>query len=209
MTWDDVTFAGGIFAVGQGGKAEKVELIGPHLRVSGTLYLGRFARLSDMINTTSGFVRLHDARLLRRNGDPTSLVAPMLMVNQDEITFLGQAEHILTEEPSEEDEADEEAAILRGDRPSLEKAPRRFVIFTPGHAISGLIHVHEDMTIENFVDASDPRWVSMTAVSARSLADRRVISHFEFLLINRTQMTAIAETERRTVAADVGEEGRG
>ena len=190
-----------MFAVGAGGKEELVELIGPHLRVSGTLKLGRFARLSDMLNTTRGFIRLHDARLLRRNGDPTSLVVRELMVNQDEITLIGQAEHQLSEAPE-----DDEDAILRGDRPSLEKAPRRFVVFTPGHAITGLIHVHQDMTVENFVDASDPRFVSMTSVSARSLADRRVVSHFEFLLVNRTQMTALAEMERRAlVAEDVSE----
>ena len=35
----------------------------------------------------------------------------------------------------------------------------------------------------------------MTQVSARSLADRRVVSRFDLLLINRTQMTALAEAD--------------
>lgn len=179
------------------GRTEEVELVGPHLRLSGVIDLGRFARLTDKVNHTRGFVRIHDARLLRRNGDPTSLIVPVLMVNQDEITFIGQGEHILAEAPTDTSEE-----LMAGDRPLLEKSARRFVVLTPGHAISGNIHVHQDMTIENFVEATDTRFVVMTAVTARSLADRRVISHFEFLLVNRTQMTAIAETGSRTVVSE-------
>jgi hypothetical protein len=199
--WDTPSFMPDLFAAASGGKAENIELIGPHLRVSGTLHLGRFTRLTDLFNHSRGFVRLYDARLLRRNGDPTSLVVPMLMVNQDEITLIGVAVDQLDAEPSEEDEN-----VLEGDRPLIERSPHRFVVFTPGHAITGLIHVHSEMTIENFVDASDPRFVPMTQVSARSLADRRVISHFRFLLVNRTQMTAIAEMDKgSTVGEDVSE----
>jgi hypothetical protein len=201
--WGSPTLAQGLFAAAQGGREEKIELIGPHLRVSGTISLGRFNRLTDLVNHSRGYVQLKEGRLLRRNGDPTSLVVSNLMVNQDEITFIGQQEHALASAPTEEIDPD---SILTGDRPQIEKAPRRFVIFTPGHAITGSIFVHAEMTLANFVDASDPRFIAMTAVSARSLADRRVISHFEFLLVNRTQMTAIAEFDRRvTVHEDVAE----
>lgn len=182
-----------------GGRIEPIQLVGPHLRVSGTINLGRFTRLTDLVNHSRGFVRVHDACLLRRNGDPTSLVLPELMVNQDEITFIGQAGHVLGNEPARDQSADN---MLIGERPSLEKTPRRFVVFTPGHAIAGLVHVHHEMTLGNFVEASDPRFVPMTMVTARSLADRRVISHFEFLLVNRTQMTAVAETDTETTVSE-------
>jgi hypothetical protein len=64
-------------------RLESIELVGPHLRVTGCISLLRFTRLSDLINHSRGFVRLTDAGLLRRNGDPTGLVVPELMVNQD------------------------------------------------------------------------------------------------------------------------------
>jgi hypothetical protein len=196
--WDTPGLSPDMFNV-VGGRSEPIELVGPHLRVSGTINLGRFSRLSDLVNHSRGFVRLHDARLLRRNGDPTSLVLAELMVNQDEITFIGQTEHVLETELST-DEGPENPLI--GERPNVEKAPRRFVVFTPGHAIAGSIHVHQEMTLGNFVEASDPRFVPMTSVTARSLADLRVISHFDFLLVNRTQMTAIAETDATTTMSD-------
>ncbi len=196
--WDTPGFGADPFGA-SGGRPEPIELVGPHLRVSGVINLGRFSRLNDLVNHSRGFVRLHDARLLRRNGDPTSLVLAELMVNQDEITFIGQASHVLEAEP-ERDELT--GNLLTGDRPEIEKAPRRFVVFTPGHAIAGFVHVHTEMTVANFVEASDPRFVPMTSVTARSLADRRVISHFEFLLVNRTQMIAIAETDTATKVSE-------
>jgi hypothetical protein len=170
-----------------GGPQVEVELVGPHLRVGGRISLGRFGRLTDRVNHSRGFILLEDARLLKRNGDPTSLVVQELWVNQDEVTFIGVAHFGLDERPAGE---------LTGDRPMIAKVPRQYVVFTPGHSISGNIHVHEGMSLSNFVDATDPRFIPMTAVAARSLADRRVVSRFELLLMNRTQMTAIAEADR-------------
>lgn len=203
--WDSTFHATDPFSA-IGGRAEQIELVGPHLRVSGAINLGRFTRLSDLVNHSRGYVQLHDARLLRRNGDPTSLVVPSLMVNQDEITFIGQAGHVLVSEPTADMGLD---SPLLGDRPLIEKAPRRFIVFTPGHAISGFIHVHSEMTVANFVESPDPRFVPMTAVTARSLADRRVISHFQFLLVNRTQMTAVAEMDPGATVSEAVAEVQG
>jgi hypothetical protein len=166
-----------------GGPEVDIELVGPHLRVGGRISLGRFHRLSDRINHGRGFIRLQDARLLKRNGDPTALTTKELYVNQDEVTFVAMP-HV----------SDTGLQLPRDlDRPTIVKTARRHIVFTPGHVISGLIHVYQEMNLAGFVDSSDPRFIPMTHVSARSLADRRVVSHFDLLLVNRTQMTAVAE----------------
>lgn len=171
-------------AATSGGVEVDIELVGPHLRVGGRISLGRFSRLSDRINHGRGFILLHDARLLKRNGDATPLVVEELYVNQDEVTFVALT-HAAPAGPS--------GPVNDPDRPLIQKLPRRHIVFTPGHVISGLIHVHSEMNTASLVDSTDPRFIPMTHVSARSLADRRVISHFDLLLINRTQMTAVAE----------------
>jgi len=177
-------------------RTEEIELVGPHLRLGGRIVVGRFQRLSDLVNHSRGYIMLRDARLLRRNGEPTNLVVDELMVNQDEITFIGQA-------PGAERSAPvEQTRLSEFDRPAIEKDPRRYVIFTPGHSITGTVHVYREMSLQTFVDTTDPRFVTMTAVTARSLADRRVISHFDLLLVNRTQMTAAAEASK---AGSVGD----
>ena len=169
-----------------GGMDVDIELVGPHLRVGGRMSLGRFGRLSDRINHGRGFFLLHDARLLKRNGDPTPLVLKDLYVNQDEVTFVAM--------PHATDERCRDgSALAMAERPQILKAPRRHVVFTPGHVISGLIHVYAEMSLAGLVDSPDPRFIAMTRVSARSLADRRVVSRFDLLLVNRTQVTAVAE----------------
>jgi hypothetical protein len=175
---------------------ETIELVGPHLRVSGKISLLKFARLSDLINHSRGYVRLLDARLLRRNGEPTNLVVAELMVNQDEITFIGQREGDVSNAP---------VALTDGmDRPLMSRTARQLVIFTPGHTLSGTVYLFSETDVATFVDSADPRFVPMVNVTARSLADRRVISHFGLLLVNRTQMTAASLLEKAREAAETG-----
>jgi hypothetical protein len=177
-------------------KSETIELVGPHLRVVGSISLLRFNRLSDLVNHNQGFVKLTDARLLRRNGEATNLVVPKLMVNQDEITFIGQNAGDVSTEPT--------SAIGGMDRPLMERVPRKLVIFTPGHTLTGTIHLFSETDVETFVDSPEPRFVAMKDVTARSLADRRVISHFALVLVNRTQMTAASLLEHAGGADETG-----
>lgn len=184
---------------GAGGpiKHETIELVGPHLRVSGTISLLRFNRLSDLVNHSRGYVKLTDARLLRRNGEPTNLVVPELMVNQDEITFIGQTAEEASGTPS--------GGLAGGmDRPLMERVPRELVIFTPGHTLTGTISLFSETDVETFVDSPDPRFVALVDTTARSLADRRVISHFALVLVNRTQMTAASLREKAGGADETG-----
>jgi hypothetical protein len=182
----------GALAFAAGGRDVEIELVGPHLRVGGRIALGRFSRLTDLVNHTRGYVLIREARLLKRNGDPTPLVVDELHVNQDEITFIA-----LRVIPKEDVSMPSDI-----DRPEIQKQPRDYVVFTPGHVIQGSVHVYHEMTLATFVDAADPRFVPMTKVTARSLADRRVVSHFELLLVNRTQMTAVADSSHATGAAE-------
>ena len=59
MVWDDT------FQADAAGHDEPIELVGTHLRMTGVINVGRFARLTDLINASSGYVRVRDARLLR------------------------------------------------------------------------------------------------------------------------------------------------
>ena len=192
MTWGAGSDAfGGGPAAGHG-RDEPIELVGTHLRLTGVIALGRFGRLSDLINASRGYVRVRDARLLRRSGDPTSLVLPELMVDQDEISFIAQHQ---AERP---DRGAATGFVDLGFADNVEaRTAREFVMFTPGHTVTGIAHVFGRTDLAGFVDAAEPRFVPVTGVTTRSLADRRIISHYNLVLINRTQMIAASEIGRQ------------
>jgi hypothetical protein len=188
MAWDDPFDASASVV----GRDESIELVGTNLRLTGKVSLGRFGRLTDLINASSGYLRVRDARLLRRNGEPTNLVLPELMVDQDEISFIAEHEA----QPPEPGTAGGFIEPIYGTVAQIRK-PREFVLFTPGHTVSGKIHIFGETDLAGFVDATDPRFVPVTEVTARSLSDRRIVSHYDFVLINRTQMIAASEVGRQ------------
>ena len=183
MGWDD-TFSGAQPAV----EDQPIELFSTHLRLTGRIHLGRFGRLTDFINATQGFVRIHDVRVSLPNGKPTDLTMPELMIDQDEIAFIGQLE------PPDlgpgvavgfiEPKSAGTGAVRR---------PREFVMFTPSHTISGKVHIFGQTDVAGFVDATDPHFVPVTDATVRSLTDARIVSRYPFVLINRTQMIAASE----------------
>jgi len=177
-------------------RREMIELVGPHLRVYGCVSLLRFLRLSDLINHNRGFLRLEDAGLLRRNGEATGLTVPELMVNPDEITFIGQ-----TTEDINSTESSPPGGL---DRPQMERTPRELVLFTEGHILTGTVYLFAETDVAIFVDSPDPRFVALVNGTARSLADRRVISRFALMLVNRTQITAASLLETAGPAAESG-----
>ena len=177
------------------GRDEEIELVGPNLRVTGSISLGRFGRLTDLINASSGYLRVREARLLERSGEPTDLALPELMVDQDEISFIAQA-HPAAPEPGAAGGFEEPAFDTGVDA----RQAREFVLFTPAHTVTGKIYIFGQTDLAAFVDATTPRFVPVVDVTARSLADRGVVHHYDFVLINRTQMIAAAE-----VGAELGE----
>jgi hypothetical protein len=196
MVWDDIEVPT------VGGRDEPIELVGTHLRLTGLIGLGRFGRLTDLINASSGYIRIRDARLLRRSGEPTTLVLPEIMVDQDEISFIAQTEsHVVAGAGAQFDSGFGE--------PAIERTAREFVLFTPGHTVTGRVHVFGQTDLAGFVDSTDPRFVPVVDVTTRSLADQRIVSHYQFLLINRTQLIAASEVVRTEDVADDGAVGVG
>jgi hypothetical protein len=159
-----------------------VELVGPHLRMSGTIGLGRFRRLSDLLNNHDGLIGLHDATILRRNGTATRVTAPVIWVSPAEVTLIGEAES------SEPVEAPIEFRIR--------KIARSLVFVTPGHTMTGDVHIVEGGQLSSFIESNDPPFIALTDARTRSLADRRIIARYDFALLNRRHIVATTELAR-------------
>lgn len=156
-----------------------VELVGPHLRISGTIGLGRFRRLSDLLNNQDGLIGLRDATILRRNGTATRVTAPVIWVSPAEVTLIGEAG------PSSSSEAPVEFRIRKTARP--------LVFVTPGHTLTGQVHIVEGGQLSSFIESNDPPFMALTDARTRSLADRRIIARYDFALLNRRHIVATTE----------------
>jgi hypothetical protein len=186
MAWDDAFTGDGPSA----GRNEEIELVGPNLRVTGSISLGRFGRLTDLINASSGYLRIRQACLLERSGEATDLSVAELMVDQDEISFIAQ-----THPPALEDEAAGGFEAPTFDTGVDARQAREFIMFTPAHTVTGKIYIFGQTDLAAFVDSTSPRFVPVVDVTTRSLADRGVVTNYGFVLINRTQMIAAAEVK--------------
>jgi hypothetical protein len=156
-----------------------LELVGQHLRLSGTVNIGFHNRLSDYMNNNDGLVHLRDVTVLRRNGDPTKVTAPSLWVNPDEVTLIGETSDV--EERSS------------GGLEYSQKNAHYLIVVTPGHTLTGAVHLNPEAVLSAFIESRDPTWIPMTDVRTRSLADRRVISRYGFTVINRRHIVAATE----------------
>jgi hypothetical protein len=158
-----------------------IELVGQHLRLSGTVTIGFHHRLSDFVNNNDGLIQLRDVTVLRRNGDPTKVTSPSIWVSPDEVTLIGQA-------------ADVDQVEARG-RDFMAKRTYLLIVVTPGHTLTGEVHLNPEGVLSAFIESPSPVWIPMTDVRTRSLADRRVISRYSFALLNRRHIVAATEMQ--------------
>ena len=158
-----------------------IELVGQHLRLSGTVVIGFHRRLSDFVNNHEGLIQLRDVTVLRRNGDPTKVTSPNIWVSPEEVTLIGQATDV----------DERETAGLE----FMQKRAFHLIVVTPGHTLTGEVHLNREAVLASFIESPSPMWIPMTDVRTRSLADRRVISRYGFALVNRRHIVAATELQ--------------
>jgi hypothetical protein len=174
----------GAVAVGPppaGAEGLPIELVGQHLRLSGTVIIGFHRRLSDFVNNHEGLISLRDVTVLRRNGDPTKVTSPNLWVSPEEVTLIGQATDV--------DERETAGVEF------MQKRAFQLIVVTPGHTLTGEVHLNREAVLASFIESPSPMWIPMTDVRTRSLADRRVISRYGFALVNRRHIVAATELQ--------------
>jgi hypothetical protein len=162
-----------------GGGEQYIELIGTQLWVAGMINLGRFRRVSDFVNIVQGYLVIRDVVVLTRIGEATRLTLPELRVLPDDIAVVGQL-------------ATDRAPHATGTGVFIEKTVQRLVVLTRSHIIDGDVFIHGDGTIMSFVDATDPRFIPMSDVRVRWVADRKLAARYPFALVQRSQILGVA-----------------
>ena len=163
----------------EGGGEQYIELIGSQLWVAGMVDLGRFRRVSDFVNIVQGYLVIRDVVTLTRTGEATRLTMPELRVLPDDIAVVGQV-------------GDDRPAQASATSGFIEKVKQRLVLLTRSHIIDGDVFIQVDGSIMSFVDATDPKFIPMSDVRVRWVADRKLAARYPFALMQRSQILGVA-----------------
>ncbi len=160
------------------GSGRPVEILGPHLRIAGLLELGKFHRVTDIVNSSNGngLLRLSEAKVLLRDGEPSSLDAGDLWVSPSEMSVVAELETSRTVRP-------EDGSVVSKTRAAL-------AIVTPGHTLTGYVYTPPGATMEVFLSSPEPAFLPMTSIRVRSLIDRHIEAEYPFALLNRRHIIA-------------------
>jgi hypothetical protein len=163
-------------ADGKHSAGRRVEIVGPHLRITGRLELGTFRRVTDLVNSNIGLFRLRDARVLLRDGQSANLAVGDLWVSPNEVTVIAEME--TRREPRSKDGA------------YIPKTSTALAIVTPGHTLTGRIYAPPEASLEVFLQSPEPAFLPMTDLRVRSLIDRQVEADYPFALVSRRHLIA-------------------
>lgn len=160
----------------QSGPSLAVELIGPHTRLGGTVKLGSYVRLSDLLNLHDETLALADAVVLNRTGRETADSVPTLNVRLHTLSFVIDHSGYMPPTPPEE--------------LGIQKTSHRMMAVTEAYVITGTFFIYPSAEPASYLLAAEPRWIPLTNVRVRSLIDRRIKFSAMFAVLNREAVGA-------------------
>ncbi len=168
---------GSIFQPGLAtGPSLAVELVSAHTRVGGSVNLGAYTRLSDLLNFHDEILSVKDAKILNRTGIATADGAAELDIRLDGLTLV----------------VDHSDYVPPPDSETVEKRPYRMLVLTEGHVITGTFFIYPGAEAAAYLRAKEPHWVPVSDVRVRSLVDRRIKFSAGFAVLNRGSVLATA-----------------
>lgn len=168
---------GSIFQPGLAtGPSLAVELVSSHARIGGSVSLGAYTRLSDLLNFHDEILTVKDATILNRTGIATADEAAELDVRLDGLTIV----------------VDHSDYVPPPDSEAIEKRHHRMLVVTSAHVITGTFFTYPGAEPIAYLRAQEPRWVAITDVRIRSMVDRRIRFSAGFAVLNRKSVVATA-----------------
>jgi hypothetical protein len=168
---------GSLFQAGlQTGPSLAVELISPHARIGGSINLGAYTRLPDLLNFHDEILSVKDAKVLNRTGIATADGAAELDIRLDMVTIV----------------VDHSDYVPPPDSELVEKRAHRMLVVTEAHVITGTFYIYPGAEAIAYLRAKEPHWVPMSDVRIRSSVDRRIKISTGFAVLNRKAVVATA-----------------
>ncbi|MEP7040974.1 MAG: hypothetical protein ABI864_05300 [Chloroflexota bacterium] len=165
-----------IFQAGsQSGPELDIELVASSARIGGTINLGAYSRLSDLLNFHDEILTVAAGAVMGPAGERSGSVGLPLDVRLSELTLvIDRSDYVPP--------ADTEQVIA--------KLEHKMLVVTDAYVITATFFIYAGAEAVPYLRASEPRWIPITDVNVRSLTDRDIEFGAKFAVLHRKPLLA-------------------
>jgi hypothetical protein len=167
-----------VFQAGaQSGPQLEIELVSSNARIGGSVNLGAYARLSDLLNFHDEILTVAAGAVMNPLGVRSAEMGLPLDVRLTELTLvLDRSEYV---PPPDSDQI-------------VEKREHKMLAVTDAYVITATFFIYAGAEAVPYLRAQEPRWIPITDVNVRSLVDREVEFEAKFAVLHRKPLLAWA-----------------
>jgi hypothetical protein len=167
-----------IFQAGvQSGPRLDIELVSSNARIGGSINLGSYSRLSDLLNFHDEILTVAAGAVMNPLGVRSSDLGLPLDVRLSELTIvIDRSDYVPP--------ADAEMMV--------EKREHKMLVVTDAYVITATFFIYAGAEPVAYLRAAEPRWIPVTDVNVRSLVDREIEMESKFAVLHRKPILATA-----------------
>ena len=165
-----------IFQAGvQSGPRLDIELVSSNARIGGSINLGAYSRLSDLLNFHDEILTIAAGAVMGPTGERSGGAGLPLDVRLSELTIVLDRSDYVPPADSEQ---------------MIEKREHKMLAVTDAYVITATFFIYAGAEAIPYLRASEPRWIPLTDVNVRSLVDRDVEFEAKFAVLHRKPLLA-------------------
>jgi hypothetical protein len=167
-----------IFQAGtQSGPQLEIELVASNARIGGTVNLGAYSRLSDLLNFHDEILTIAAGAVMNTLGVRSSDLGLPLDVRLSELTMVIDRSDYVPPADAEQ---------------TVEKREHKMLVVTDAYVITANFFIYAGAEAVPYLRAAEPRWIPITDVNVRSLTDREIEFESKFAVLHRKAILATA-----------------
>jgi hypothetical protein len=165
-----------IFQAGsQSGPQLDLELVSSNARIGGSINLGAYSRLSDLLNFHDEILTIGAGAVMGPNGERSGSAGLPLDVRLTGLTLVIDRSDYVPPPDTEQ---------------IIEKREHKMLAVTDAYVITATFFIYAGAEATPYLRASEPRWIPITDVNVRSLVDREVEFEAKFAVLHRKPLLA-------------------
>jgi hypothetical protein len=167
-----------IFQAGaQTGPQLEIELVSSNARIGGSINLGAYSRLSDLLNFHDEILTVAAGAVMNPLGVRSADAGLPLDVRLTELTLVLDRSDYVPPPDTEQ---------------MIEKREHKMLVVTDAYVITATFFIYAGAEAVPYLRANEPRWIPITDVNVRSLTDRDIEFEAKFAVLHRKPLLATA-----------------